>query len=246
MRDSIFRGNWGPGLWMDESVYNMWITGSEFRNNDGHGTSLELSSTAVFANNIVTNNGGFGIKVNDISNVRIWNNTFTGNDRSINIVQDSRRPTSASSVGRDPRQPFPDPTMTWLNGPVTVANNIIANPRSGDCLLCVEDYSGQRSAEQMGITANGNIYNRPNAARPGWIAVWSNGPGDPDVFDTLNEFRAGAQQEASGQLIEGGAIVDTNGNLNYVPTNTALALPSDIATAIGRTAGTKYHGAFPR
>ena len=120
------------------------------------------------------------------------------------------------------------------------------NPRTGDCLLCVEDYSDQRSAEQIGVTANGNIYKRPNASNPDWIAIWSNGPGDPDVFPTLTDFRNGTGQEANGQLIQGSALVNSNGDLNSTPTNTAIALPSDIATAIGRTAGTKYHGAFPR
>jgi hypothetical protein len=35
VRDSVFRDNHGPGLWMDESVYNMKITGNEMRNNRG-------------------------------------------------------------------------------------------------------------------------------------------------------------------------------------------------------------------
>ena len=133
----------------------MTIEGNEMRNNAGHGVSLEISALAVFANNFVTNNGGFGIKINNTSNVSVWNNTFVGNDRSINLVQDNRRPTSASTAGRDKRQPFPDPTMTWLNGPAGFANNIVASQRSGNCMLCVEDYSGKRTAEQMGVVSNG-------------------------------------------------------------------------------------------
>ncbi len=69
VRDSIFRGNDGTGLWMDESVYDMTITGNEMRDNAGHGTSLEISAKALFANNIVTNNGGFGVKINNTSDV---------------------------------------------------------------------------------------------------------------------------------------------------------------------------------
>ena len=97
VRDSLFVANDGPGLWMDESSYDMKITGNEMRNNVGHGTSLEISAKAVFANNIVTNNGGFGIKINNTSNVTVWNNTFVGNDRSINLVQDDRRPTTSAT-----------------------------------------------------------------------------------------------------------------------------------------------------
>ena len=48
--------------------------------------------------------------------------------------------------------------MTWLLGPVTVRNNVIGLPTSSaSCVLCVEDYSHQRTAAQMGVTSNGNV-----------------------------------------------------------------------------------------
>ncbi|MGZ4689030.1 MAG: right-handed parallel beta-helix repeat-containing protein [Acidimicrobiia bacterium] len=250
VRDSLFVANDGPGLWMDESSYDMKITGNEMRNNVGHGTSLEISAKAVFANNFVTNNGGFGIKINDTSNVAMWNNTFVGNDRSINLVQDDRRPTSASSAGRDKRQPFPDPTMTWLNGPATFANNILANQRSGKCMLCVEDYSGQRSAAQIGVSANANLYNRPNTTTPALLVVWSAGSASPATYTTLTAFHAATGQEGAGQLVNGSQIVDANGSsapvMATVVANTALPLPADIAALVGRPAGLRAHGASPR
>ena len=64
--------------------------------------------------------------------------------------------------------------MTWINGPVEVRNNIMAGT-SGNCLLCVEDYSKQLTAEQMKVTALGNVYQRSNTSSPGWVAVWSTG-----------------------------------------------------------------------
>src|SRR5690606_30671285 len=76
IRDSVFRNNQGTGLWFDESIYDIRITGSELRDNSNHGVSLEISAKAVFANNLVTGNSGHGIKVNNISDVEIWNNTF--------------------------------------------------------------------------------------------------------------------------------------------------------------------------
>jgi parallel beta-helix repeat protein len=244
VRNSTFRSNAGPGLWLDESVYDMKIVGNEMRDNSGHGTSLEISAKALFANNIVTNNGGFGIKVNNTSNVQLWNNTFSGNDRSINVVQDTRRPTSAGTAGRDPRQPFPDPTMTWLNGPTQVMNNVVANQRSGNCMFCVEDYSHLRSAAQMGVTANSNVYNRPNTSTPTLLVVWSRGAGDPAVYPTLTAFRSATGQEGAGQLINGTGAVDVDGNVRAL-TNTAQPMPAAIAQVVGVATGSRRHGAWP-
>ncbi|MGZ6976634.1 MAG: right-handed parallel beta-helix repeat-containing protein, partial [Acidimicrobiia bacterium] len=244
--DSVFRGNYGPGLWMDESTYDMTIEGNEMRNNAGHGASLEISALAVFANNFVTNNGGFGIKINNTSNVSVWNNTFLGNDRSINLVEDDRRPKSAGTTGRDPRQPFPDPTMTWLNGPAGFANNIVASQRSGNCMICVEDYSGQRTAEQMGVVSNANVYNRPNASKPSNLVIWSNGAGGAFAYSTLTAFHSAKGQEGNGQLISSSGLLDANGNVIGSLSNTALALPSSIAAITGYSVGTQYLGAWPR
>jgi trimeric autotransporter adhesin len=243
---SVFRGNYGPGLWMDESDYNITIEGNEMRNNYGHGTSLEISAAATFANNIVTGNGGFGIKINDTSNVAVWNNTFVGNDRSINLVQDDRLPTSANTAGRDKRQAFPDPTMTWLIGHAVIANNIVASQKSGNCMICVEDYSHVRSAEQMVVTTNSNIYQRPSASSPAYLTVWSRGPGDPWIFTTLPAFHSATGQEALGQVVIGTGYVNATGTVTGTISNTAQPLPANIATITGVTAGTKYYGAWPR
>lgn len=78
--------------------------------------------------------------------------------------------------------------LSWTLGPVEVSNNVIANPSSSaNCLLCVEDYSRKNTAEQMKITANGNIYVRSSASQPTWLAVWSRGSVNvnPYVFTSL-------------------------------------------------------------
>ena len=206
--------------------------------------SIEISALAVFADNFVTGNSGHGIKVNNSSDVRIWNNTFVGNGRSINLVQDGRR-HSATAAGRDPRYPN-DPTMTWLLGPVEVYNNVIANPQSGNCLLCVEDYSGERSAEQIGVEANSNVYNRTTTGSPRWVVVWSRGAGNPAVFTDLPGFRTSTGQEANGSIITGPAVVDPSGRpTTAMPsTSTARPLPAGIAVLADRAAGARHLGAW--
>lgn len=249
VRDSHFKANRGPGLWLDESVYDMIVVNNEMRDNTKHGVSLEISSKAVFANNVVTNNHSTGLKVNNTSDVKLWNNTFIGNDRSVWLVQDSRLPTSASSVGRDPRRPFPDPTMTWLLGPVTMANNVLSYQRSGDCMLCVEDTSStRRSAEQMGIDPNGNVYNRANTSSPATVVLWARAGTSPYAYATLNSFKNATGREAAGYLVDGPAAIDVNSvPTGSMPTSsTALPLPSDVAALVSQPAGAQHRGAWPR
>ncbi len=244
---SVFRDNFGPGLWADESVYDIKVTGSDMIANTGHGTSLELSAKAVFADNVVSGNGGNGIKINDTSDVTLVNNTFVGNNRPVNIVPDTLRAANRSTPGHDPRQPFPDPTMTWINGPVLVQGNIISAPSAGNCLLCVEDYSKQFTAEQLQISATGNAYHRNSASSPTWLVVWSRGAANPAVFNDLAAFQAGTGQEAAGRTTTGTTLADAAGRATSTGVQidaTAPPLPASVAGLIGEATGTRHYGAF--
>ncbi|WP_299038926.1 right-handed parallel beta-helix repeat-containing protein [uncultured Pseudokineococcus sp.] len=247
VRDSVLQGNHGPGFWADESVHDVKVVGNDLRDNAGHGASLELSAKAVFADNVVTGNSRDGVKINNTSDVQVWNNTFAGNGRHINLVQDSRRASDRSTPGHDPRQAFPDPTMTWLLGPAAVSNNVLANPRAGtNCLLCVEDYSHERSAAQIGVRAESNVYNRATASAPSWVVVWSRGVGDPQVFTDLAAFSRSAGQEARGTLVTGAPVVDGRGRPTAaMPADgTAQPLPAAIAALTGEASGARHLGAW--
>jgi hypothetical protein len=242
VRNSTFRNNEGTGLWFDISNYDMKIIGNDMRDNATHGAFLEISDLAVFADNIVEGNAGDGLKVNNTSNVRVWNNTFVGNGRSLNIVQDDRV-YATNTWAKHPNDP---PSMTWLLGPVEVRNNVVANPRSGNCLLCVEDYSRTRSAEAMGISANSNVYNRASTSSPTWAVVWSRGSANPAVFNDLIAFRTATGQESNGVLTTGTAIVDREGKPTTSMPNSSIAqpLPASIATLVSQPTGARRLGAW--
>ena len=242
VRDSTFSGNYGPGLWEDMSVYDTVVRGSHFADNTGDGLFLEISAKVVVGDSLFARNGLAGMKVNNTSNVKIWNNSFIGAGRPLNLVQDSRRNTNPNDPAVDPRVAFPDPAMPWTLGPVVVRNNVVSQPTTGsNCVLCVEDYSGQRSAEQMGISANGNVYHRRDTATPTWLVVWSRGAGNPYVFTSLAQMSSTTGQERRGRELVGAAVLSATG----VPTaavaalapTTAEPLPSDVASLIGRPAG---------
>ncbi len=249
--ESNFRNNYGQGFWEDMSVYNTKITDSNFTGNLGNGLFLEISAKAIVANSLFASNRIDGIKVNNTSDVQIWNNTFVGNGRPVNLVQDARRNNDRNNPAVDRRISWPDPAMPWQTQNVTVSNNVIALPTTAaNCLICVEDYSHKETGEQMQLTLNGNAYNRASASKPTWLAIWSRGTANPSpyVLTTLAAFRNVAGQEARGQEFTGEPLVSSTGVVSGTITSRtsqiALPLPSAVATAIGRPAGTVKLGLF--
>ena len=249
--DSVFRDNDGPGLWLDESVFAAAIHGNDLLYNSGHGLSLELSAKADVVNNVIAGNSGHGLKVNDTSDVRIWNNTISAEGRAINVVQDGRRASDPDTPGHDPRQPFPDPAMSWINSPVAIRNNIISNPGStAGCLLCVEDYSGTYSAKELKVTALGNVYHRAVLDSPESAVIWAMDSGKPALFTSPDDFRLATGQELKHLYLEGADPLLSGYRPDEVITSrnstVAQPLPSEIAQLAGQPAGTRSLGAFAR
>lgn len=249
--NSSVSNNLGQGYWSDVSVYDTRILNSNVVGNRAAGVFLEISARGTVANNIISDNGGDGIKINNTSTVAIFNNTVVRNGRALDIVQDARRPGN-TSYGQDSRFPR-DPEMTWLLGPVTLRNNVIGLPTSSaNCILCVEDYGHQRTAAQMGITSNGNIFNRATIGSVRWLSVWSRGTinVNPAVYATLPEHRSGTGQDSTSLAYDGSTVVSANGTLAATAraraATVAVPLPSDIASLIGQAAGTRRLGAFGR
>ena len=242
IRDSAFLRNQAAGLWLDESVYGMTIAHNDAIGNAGNGISLEISSTATLVDNVASRNTSAGIKLNNISSAKVWNNTLSDNARNLDITQDSRRGNNPSDAGHDPRQAFPDPTMTWVTGPVTIRNNVISGG-TGNCLLCVEDYSHQLSAERMQISSDYNLYRRASASSPSWAVIWSRGAGDPAVYSTFSAFTSATGQEAHSTIAENAPSLAPSQLIASV-VGAATALPGDIASLIGKPAGTVHVGAW--
>lgn len=248
--DSAFVGNFGQGPWFDESVYDIRFTGNDVIGNTGNGLVLELSDTAIVADNIVADNALNGIYVINTGNVQVWNNTAVDNARNINITQDRRRASDLTAAGHDPRQPKPDPTMPWITRNTVVANNVVGSP-SGNCLMCVEDFSREFTAAKMVSSADGNLYQRDNAEAPRWFGVWSRGAdGNPTVTNTLELFRASTGQEKRSRLVEGGALTTDNYSLQgaYAKEQGTIArsVPASVAAASHLVPGSSVLGAQSR
>lgn len=234
---SVATGNLGKGIWLDESVSDILLAANRVTGNAHHGISLELSAKAVLGGNVIRDNGGDGLKVNNTSEVRIWNNTFAGNGRTIYLVQDRRRPGAPGTPPGDPRRA--DPAMTWLLGEITLSNNILVAARSGGpCLLCVEDQSHRRGGARMGLVVNGNAYVVPGSTALRAMVIWSRGPGDPAAYRDLDAFRSATGQEEAGRRLESEEAA--------AGAPAARPLPATIAALLGSPEDAGRMGAWLR
>jgi hypothetical protein len=243
IRRSRFAHNHADGLWFDESSYRIKVIQSRMLDNAGHGLVLEISGHAVVAGNVIAGSGWNGIKINDTDHVQLWNNTFVGNARPIAILQDDRDVNPGGSY-HNPNLPLP-----WIDRHITVDNNIVANPGAGsDCMLCVQDYTGRFTAADLDITANGNVYQRANAASPTHPVLWSQGAAPPALFTTLRSFHATTGQEASHLVLTGRPAVTRSyrarSSVRAKARHVAQPLPRDLARLGDRGVGSRTLGAW--
>jgi parallel beta-helix repeat protein len=241
VRDSVVAGNAGMGLWFDESCYGITVVGDDSVGNAAVGIVLELSDTAVVADNVVSDNGEDGIQLHNTGHVQVWSNTVLRNRRDIDVVQDSRSQFDLTTAGHDPRQTLPDPTVPWLSQDITVRDNILGGA-SGNAVLGVEDYSHRYSAAQLRVSLDSDAYSRASASAPSWLVVWSAGSGNngnPFVLTGLPALVAQTGQEAHGQ-----ELLAPSADPALFPDVVLAPLPADVAAATGRTAGAGHLGAW--
>ncbi|WP_306453488.1 right-handed parallel beta-helix repeat-containing protein [Clavibacter capsici] len=244
--DSDFQRNAGNGLWFDESVHGITLTGNDVLDNTGAGIVLELSASATVADNVIARSGEEGLWIENSGHIGVWNNTFTANDRDIDISQGDRIATNLATAGHDPRQKLPDPTVTWVVTDITISNNVLQGS-TGNALLAVEDHTHKRSAAQMGVRASGNVYQRDRADSPGWAVVWSRGPGNPAVYGTLAAFRDATGNDRTSVEVIGRRVLGSDlritGEIASLQSRVAVGVPALIGSLTGIVTGSRVVGA---
>lgn len=241
VRDSLFEDNLGNGLWFDESVYDIGVFNSQLLDNAGHGISIEVSGKADVVDNVIARNDGNGIKINDSDDVQLWNNTFASNDRPINVVQDDRDLDPQGSY-RNPELP-----MSWQIRDIVIRNNLVTGS-SGNCLLCVEDFTGRMDAGDLDLTVAGNLYHRPDSQSPKWLMVWASGQKDPYVFRSLAQFSKTVGRTDPGRLLTGAPVLTST--LEALPavrrldSSVASPIPAPLASRAGVPDGEQHLGAW--
>lgn len=231
--DSDVSGNNGPGLWLDESCYDMTIVHNRMVGNAGHGMSIEISAKAIVADNVVTGNGMDGMKLNDSDDLQVWANTVTGNHRNVEIVQDFRRGTDVSHPGHDSRRPDPDPTEPWIIENIQFNDNFLGT-QTGDYSIFVRDASGEYSASMLNITVDGNRLVKPSS---GAEFLWQIKPVTYAIYSSVAQFIAATGQGQHNSEQSGGSTLFAQ------VTPTPLPIPSGVAAAMGVPAGSRQTGA---
>lgn len=242
---SSFSRNRGPGLWFDQSIYDGKVISNTMDGNTWHGMSMEISSAFIVAGNTIVNNGANGIKLNNTDNVQIWNNTVANNGIDLRIAQDLRRGTDPTVPGHDPRHPQ-DPAMTWILGNITVSNNVFSGS-SISALVTVQDYSGEFTAEQLGVAMSGNAYQRVSASEPQSLVLWEQGHNAAKAYASLSSFRTDTGQEKQGvQLTNAPAAKRswlTAALTSATTTDSRPAVPGTVMALLGWDSSDHRNGA---
>jgi len=242
LSNSEISGGIGNGFWSDMASYDITVVNSTISDNTGRGVFLELSSKAVVAGNLITNNADEQIAIRQTDRVQVWNNTIIGTAKAIEMSKDSRNQAN-SAFNKDPRRPFPDPEMPWTIGNSVISNNVV---QATQYLLEVQDFTHTVGATEVNIRANGNVYSQPTPGTPSWIVVWARAGANPYVHTGLGTFASTNGQERNGLGVVGTSAV--TGAYALTPavaakeSSVAQVLPSDVAAKLGRAAGTRHLG----
>ncbi|TXK17736.1 right-handed parallel beta-helix repeat-containing protein [Homoserinibacter sp. GY 40078] len=192
--DSVFLQNQGPGIWLDQSVFDTTIARTDVLGNAGHGVFAEISDQVRLVDLLIAGNGRIGLKINDTSNVAVWRSTIIGNGLGVSILQDTRRASDPSIPGHDERRPIPDPGMTWVVSGVEIVDSVIGELTGSErdqgsqaaVPLWVQDYSSEFDAEAMGVELRGSVLYQNDPDAP--LAYWQSTPTTVDSFFDLEDW----------------------------------------------------------
>ena len=236
VRDSLISDNVGAtGLWFDVSSSRLTVTGNVFARNGREGLEIELSQTALVADNYVVDNLNSGLFVFDSGDVDIWNNTMAGNGRTITYMQDERRQEVSGLTSLIP----------WVTSDVVVRNNVLSYGAQA-CPMLAQDLTNRWDGNDFGISQDANLYHRSSATSPSNFACWAAGSSGTRGFTTIEEFRSHTGGDAKSVLVQGAPVVDP-GTWQLTaasPVTGAYALPANVAAALGVAAQTRTVGAL--
>lgn len=239
-RNNDFLRNRSAGLWLDESVTNFTLTHNTAAANTTTGLQAEISETGIIADNRDVDNKT-GIQILSTGNVKVFNNLIGGNTfMGLKVAQDDRRQAVASWAGHDTRRPIPDPTCTWVVRNIAVSNNVFTTTGLFQ-IYAISDQTGV-PGDRLFSAIDGNLFGaRKEGVQPTVVALG-------ELETLLRRYQSAADLTAlrSGWVNAfapwGLTTAETAARASSLASG--VALPADVASAVGQPAGTRRVGTF--
>jgi parallel beta-helix repeat protein len=171
--------NRGPGIWFDNGVKRVTVTGNRVYGNADDGIFFEISDTATISGNVVWNNGfanprwafGAGILISSSDRAVIAGNIVANNARGISVVSQAR------------------PTAPHTGN--VIRNNTVIQKGTAFVTGFYDDHGGSLFSSGSGNAGSGNKYwvggSEPSTDRFGWngprsrLSSYNGTPGEQDA-----------------------------------------------------------------
>ncbi|CAL9459243.1 hypothetical protein SUDANB95_02586 [Actinosynnema sp. ALI-1.44] len=248
VRDNVFEGNQGNGLWCDLSCHGLTVVRNLLRGNSHHGLLHKLSGSALLASNVLADNGEFGLLVLGSNEVRIYHNTSVGNGQALGVQEDPR-PHCPGTDQNCPTDAEKAMGLTWDTAGTTVVNNVLAAGTGNAPLVSTTDGNTAESGRRVGADGmipadrmHHNAYSRATPGTPASLVQWSRVQGVSLQYASLAEFQSATGRDAGSRYQERPYLVNAAaGDYRLVPGSPAetagAPLPADVAAALGVPAG---------
>lgn len=230
INNNLFAENYGStGLWLDNYSSDVQVTNNSMINNDETGLNVEAATRGIVANNEVVG-GKDGIQLRITDNFKVMNNHISGYRLfGLYLAQDDRwtnRPHDAPS------------THSLLTKNNTVANNVFGC----GARFQIFGKGGSIPMSDFKTTITGNIFSQyrksPELNMVGW------GAPVPGGTEFIQSTAALAKKGSGWTNLQSTACI-SNPQSTFTAaaqTSAAMAIPADVAAAIGVTSGTKKIG----
>lgn len=221
VRDSDVSYNDGPGIWVDLDVEFVTVIGNLVEHNGRAGVEIELSANVEVLDNVVLDNGEAGIWVLESQHVRVAHNASLRNQNAVEVEEGPRREVA----------------NVW------VMNNVMGRASEGSrALFDVNDWTAERSAIDMGVSADFNAYWIPSDSAVDHLSRWAVWPQQFEFALDLDAHQRLSGQDANSvhstdeanPFVRDPAVMDFSG-VDALPLGASL--PRSAAAALGVDAG---------
>ena len=239
IKDSVFTNSYSYGIWFDTDTININVIGNKVDACAGKAIHIEAGHNCIVAGNYVSNTP-FGIMNMISSDWRAWNNTVDNSTQfDIGVWQDERRNVNPATMAECP----------WVITGAEMANNVMtfkAGTSGHLYQMYALDRATNRPANDMVSLLAGNLFSATSTSplesnqMIGWGGS-TNVISGSMIYKTPTAFSAGVAKAASWVNSITPYTNPTTAQIRAFD-SAAVALPANVATALGLTVGTKIVG----